>query len=178
MRDFLANNRTKLLVIFGILTVGLVIFVLISRQNSPSRTVTHVDSDTGEVLINEPNKTPEQFNTTEEILLLGAPELMNRGLTQGQFDLFRENTIKYVHQNFNQYDRVKILPDELSGLGNEINGKLRLGESDNLLTFSLKVYDLKFIEINIHDSSNKAPDLNTGKLEAKTTSEEFEETEL
>ncbi len=172
------DKRSRLLIGISVLFVVFVVFAFISRQTSPEKAIIKKDRDTGEILITEPNKTPEKFNQSEEIIVLGSPALLERGLTTNQFQLFRSNLVAYVKKNFPEYDRVKILPNELIGGGNKIQGTLRLGESDNKLTFTIQAFDLRFIEVTVHDPTNRVQDLQTGRLEATPASEEDEDTNL
>lgn len=172
------DKRTQLLLVACVTVFALFIIGLVSRQTSPSRTTITIDKDTGERLVSEPNKNPEQFNNSGDILVLGSPELLKRGMTQKQFALFRSSLVPYVRQHFPDYDRVKILPDKLYGQAPDLSGLLRLGESKNTLSFTLKAYNLRFIELVVKDPLGKAPDLNTGKLEAPAEAEEYEEVDL
>lgn len=167
----------RIFLVVGLVAVAILLTAVSLRSNNgPSKVIKTVDEDTGETVLSEPNKIPESFaKESNEIFVLGSPELLQRGVTSQQYQLFKDTLIKYVGDHFSgQYDRVKVLSDGLIGSGNEVKGTLRLGESDNTLGFTLTYSELYFAEVTIIDPTGKIPVFKSGKLSAPEVQEEFE----
>lgn len=162
------QSMSKFLVASGIIAVILVITIIgwVSNRRSPTFLTGYESPDTGEVIQQLPNVTPEKASSG--VILLGSYLLFDNGSTQAQFEKIREALGNYSRINLqNKYSSLTLLPTSFVAGGEVLKAKMRLGDSDNIVDFKARLWQLRFIQIEIKDPSGdkNGGDYNSGQLE-------------
>lgn len=140
-----------ILVIFGILTV---------KTNKSGKSV---DKDTGEVIYNDKGTTIEKQSGGGEVVLLGASAIIDNGATQDQYLLIRKLIQGYGDNKLNKaFDRLAILPKSTNEDNGVISSELRLGNTETKLKLTVKLVDLKQVQVTIIDQNGKYPSYDSG----------------
>lgn len=164
------QNRMKF-IFFGGVGAVIVLFLSIAivvshfEKKAPGYTTRIVDKDTGEVLNVQPNQTPET-EANSGIILFGAKQLFEAGATSDQFSLVKQVLTKYATSNLGgKYQTLTFIPAYFKSNSGVMTGKLRLGETGNLVDFKITLSQLKFVQVMITDSlGQNGGNYDSGKL--------------
>lgn len=166
------NSYDKRLIIgvgVFIVILALVGTLLFGRNKKPDYTVEKRDRDTGEVVLHEPNKTPEVSDGSWTLTILGVSALQSNGATSEQIGLVRDALQDYVHTKLaDKYDTLKFLTATYTREGNEVKGKIRLADTSITVDTTITLTNLRDVRVVIKDTSGKAGgDYDSGPLTSK-----------
>lgn len=151
------KSRVKLIIVSAILLGILTTLWLVwSHKHSPDYTQKISSRDTGETAYSQPNKTPEKSEGDTNIILFGSYLILDNGSTQGQFDQIKKAFSMYSSKNLHDtYPSLTLVPSTFSASAGDMKSSLRLGDTNNMVTAEIKVWQVKYARLWIRDPSGK-----------------------
>jgi hypothetical protein len=159
------ERRKKILlivIIFSFLAlVALMIALSLNQKSEPINTyledsvIVTRDQDTGELLENDPNLSPQtQGNTT--ITILGVEALVELGFYTEELAITKEKIDEFSRTRLNhQYSTITIQPQGLTFVDGVLLTNIRLGQSDILLPLRINADARGSFQIIIYDKEGK-----------------------
>lgn len=148
-------TRSRRLIISIVVVVFVLIILLIGisiykQHHGALYEKISVNKDTGQTIIDTPNQTPEKGGTNNQVTTLGTNKFLEAGMTTAQFTLTTQLLTAYVHQQLHsQYQQVTILNDGFKSTLNNIYARMRLGNSNILVSLDTNYYNLYMVDLKI-----------------------------
>lgn len=105
-------NKKKLVIILAIVTSIVLVALVgleIHKRKQPGYTIEYKDKDTGEIVSKQPNKSPESYDSSEKVTVLGTASLYTigaAGLANNQLPLLREDLASNGIKNLTPHDEI------------------------------------------------------------------------
>jgi hypothetical protein len=141
----------------GVAAVFIVLlFFIFQYRHSPGYTTRITSKDTGESADVTPNVTPEKASSQNRIVLFGSYLILNNGATQAQYLKVQEGLSNYAQKNLaGKYTYLTLVPDSFKATPGQMDSKLRLGDTNNLVDIHVKIWGLKYVQVSIDDPGGK-----------------------
>lgn len=155
MNDQRSRYRLIVTILVG-LGILLAIYLFIQHKRSPAYITQVTSRDTGETVDFQPNVTQEKQLGGGKVIIFGGYLLTNNGATQNQFQIIKDALNDYSEKNLrSQYKYLTFMPGSFVANGGNFKSKLRLGDSNNIVETTLKIWDLNYAQIKITDTSGR-----------------------
>jgi hypothetical protein len=151
-------------VVYLSLTFFLVLLVFVFRNhkvnvttktNKVIKTVMVVNKDTGQTLVTDSGQTPESYNSSSYVTILGLNKLAPAGMTISQVQLVSSILTNYININLKrQYTQASILNSGFTSTSSSLSAQLKLGNSQTIVNLNIDYQNPSDIEVIISGGTN------------------------
>ena len=142
------------------------VYIAYRERSSPLYMKRVVDPCTGAVGTIAPNQGPEKYSTPTTTPLAGGQPILDNGATSAQYAKVQQAIGQYSKMNLaNKYNELAIIPGSFKAKFGQMTAKLCLGDKSRTVNLTIKLSDLKYVEVIVSDPSGKnGGDYNSGRL--------------
>lgn len=162
-------NKHKILIVGGLAIVAISVLTFVVSNNhskDPSLIIKTINRDTGELIYDTPNITPEIGSpASDNFTVFGSYLLLDNGATDAQFAKIKDLLLLYASSNLgSKYSSLTIIPQGFERNGGVIKSQMRLGNSDKVAQLTVDISELTLVRILINSNEESALKFDSGKV--------------